>query len=423
MAFRRFTAIPTAKKATLLQLLPALSSGGVERGAVEIAIAARDHGMRSLVASSGGEMVRHLEAAGIEHILLPLDAKTPWGIYRNIRRLRQIIREYKIDIVHARSRAPAWSGYFAALKTGCHFITTFHGTYGLKGKYKQKYNAIMTKGERVIAISDFIARHIGEHYSVESERLVTIPRGVDLVSFNPENVTRQRWMRIVHHLKIPLELPLILMPGRLTRWKGHGFLLEALSRLPHRNFFCIMIGDDKDHAGYREELEQKIRDLGLVGSARIVPHTYDMPAVYFLSALVACVSTSPEAFGRVAIEAQAMGKPVIATNQGGFLETILSEKTGWLVPPHDVEALTETLDRLLMALQRPATRSEIAEAAIAHVHANFGLDSMKAATLAVYDEVFASKANLPSLREEVIAPLREAPVKKIRKRLKEKQSA
>lgn len=387
-----------SKSPVILQLLPSLQSGGVERGTIEMAKAMKEHGFIPIVASSGGYMVKQLQQADILHITMPLNRKTPWDIYTNSRQIERIIKDHKVDIVHARSRAPAWSAYYAAKKTECHFVTTFHGTYNFKGKWKKRYNAIMTKGERIIAISEFIARHIRENYTdVEPERVVTIPRGVDLQTFDPALIDETRMMRLFHYTQIPSDLPLILFPARLTRWKGHNFLLEGLKNLPHRNFFCIIIGDDKDHSTYRQELEQAIRDYNLVGHVIIVDHSYDMPAAFFVSCLVACLSLEPEAFGRVAIEAQAMGKPVIATNHGGFLETILPEKTGWLVPPNDVEQLTKTFEAALEQLKRANIRAEMAENCMAYARSQYPITKMTDATLAVYEELLKQKVALPEL--------------------------
>jgi glycosyltransferase involved in cell wall biosynthesis len=193
-------------------------------------------------------------------------------------------------------------------------------------------------------------------------------------------------------------------------------LLEGLKKLPHRNFFCLIIGDDKNHSSYREELEEMIREYDLVGNVRIVKHTYDMAATYHVASFVACMSLEPEAFGRVAIEAQAMGKPVIATNHGGFLETILPGRTGWLVTPGDVEALTETLDIALAALKRPAARLEMAEECIAHAKEQFPITKMTEATLDVYEELMEHPVNLPPLKEDAVLQVEALPVTKLVKR-------
>lgn len=415
MALRKLIHAQQQRKATLLQLLPSLSAGGVERGTIDIAIAAAEAGYRSLVASSGGDMVRHLDQVGIEHITLPLDTKNPLTIHANIRRIERIVAEYHVDILHARSRAPAWSAYYAALHTKKHFITTFHGTYGLEGWFKKEYNSVMTRGERVIAISDFIAQHIRENYDADPSHIVTIPRGVDFESFAPEKVSEQRLMRIIHYLKIPSELPLILVPGRITRWKGQDFLLRSLAKLPHRHFFCVLLGDDKRHPEYRSDLEALIRELGLVGNVRIIPHTYDMPAAYFLASLVVSPSLEPEAFGRVAIEAQAMGKPVIATAHGGSLETVLHNETGWLTPPGDEAEMAETIRKALDMLHNRTRQKEMAAAAIEHVRRHYGLEAMKKATLAVYEDVLSGPSNLKKPAKKRKAPAKEKAPKQRKK--------
>lgn len=422
MSFRRLLKPQQPSSKTLLQLVPSLSAGGVERGTVDIAIAAAEAGYRSLVASGGGEMVRHLEAAGIEHIPLPLDTKNPLSVYANIGRIEDLVNAHGVDIIHARSRAPAWSAYYAALRTKAHFVTTFHGTYGLTGWYKKEYNSVMARGERVIAISDFIAQHIRENYDADPTHIVTIPRGVDFESFSPEKVSEQRLMRIIHYLKIPSELPLILVPGRITRWKGQDFLLRALAKLPHRNFFCVLLGDDKRHPEYKGELEALIRRLNLVGHVRIIPHTYDMPAAYFLATLVVAPSLEPEAFGRVAIEAQAMGKPVIATAHGGFLETVLHNETGWLTPPGDEDAMAETIRTAFEAVQNPERLKTISATGIAHARRHYTLDAMKTATLAVYEDLLTRSAALPRRKKQPKAP-KQPKAAKVKKTAKKKKEA
>ena len=196
-------------------------------------------------------MLPSLAYVGGEHITLPLASKNPFTIWRNAKRLEKIIRAQQVDIVHARSRAPAWSACIAAKRTGIPLVTTFHGVYGLQPKIKQKYNAVMTKGERVIAISYFVARHIAEHYQVEPSRLRIIHRGVDLTLFDPNRIVPQRMVDLVTKWRIPDDLPIIIMPGRITRWKGQHVLIEALAKLPHRHFFCLLVGDDMGHLNYR----------------------------------------------------------------------------------------------------------------------------------------------------------------------------
>lgn len=335
------------KQPVILQVLPEMRSGGVERGTVEIARAITQSGWKALVTSEGGAMTTPLARAGATHITLPLATKNPLKIWANSWRLENLIRKHKVDIIHARSRAPAWSAWLAAQRTGCHFVTTFHGTYNIQNDWKRKYNAIMTKGERVIAISNFIAEHIQQNYSMVFGKLRIIHRGVDLNLFNPGNYSPARMIELSKEWHLPESLPLLLFPARITRWKGQHIFLEALASLPHRNFFAVILGDDKGRESYREELENYIMANDLAGHVRIVPHTYHMPEAYMLSKLVVTASLDPEAFGRVVLEAQAMGRPVVATNHGGPMETVIPDVTGWLVSPGDVPALARVIEHAL----------------------------------------------------------------------------
>lgn len=367
-----------------MQVLPELRSGGVERGTVEIARAIVKAGGVSLVASSGGNMVSQIQQVGANHITLPLASKNPFTIWLNSIRLARIIRKYKVDILHARSRAPAWSSWLATQKTGCHFITTFHGTYGLQNEWKRKYNSIMTKGDLVIAISQFIAGHIQQNYEIDPAKIRIIHRGVDLQLFNPKAYSTERMVELAKEWRLPEDLPLILFPGRFARWKGQDVFVKALAKLPHRNFFAIILGDDKGHPTYREEIEKLIEDLGLSGHVRIAKHTKYVTEAYMLSRLVVATSIEPEAFGRVVLEAQAMGKPVIATNHGGPQETVIDKETGLLVPPGDIEILAKAIDNVL---NMPEDLYEQVKRDAIENSKNFSLDQMCEQTIRVYLEL------------------------------------
>lgn len=372
--------------ATVLQVLPAMgAAGGVERGTVEIAGAVVQAGGRALVASAGGPLVHDLARVGAEHVDLPMDSKNPVTMWRNVDRLAQVIRAEKVDIVHARSRAPAWSARAAAKRTGAHFVTTFHGTYGAGNHLKRVYNSIMTRGERVIAISQFIAGHIRQLYGVPSNKIRVIHRGVDLERFDPAKVTAQRVVNLATDWMLPDGMPVIMLPGRLTRWKGQPVVIDALSRLKRHDIRCLLVGGDQGREDYRAELESMIADRNLNEVVRLVDHCDDMPAAYMLTDVVISASTDPEAFGRVIAEAQALGRPVIATDHGGAKETVIPGETGWLVPPGDADALAAAIEKVL-ALDS-AQRSTLAGKAIANVRDNFSKATMCAKTLDVYDEV------------------------------------
>lgn len=374
-----------SKQPTILQVLPELRSGGVERGTIEIARAIQKAGWRAMVASEGGgAMIPSLLHCGAKHVALPLSTKNPFEMYKNARKLAAVIREHKIDVVHARSRAPAWSAWYACQMTGAKFMTTFHGTYGIQNKWKKKYNAIMLRGERIIAISHFIADHIKANYEVDESRIRIIHRGVDLKLFHPDLFSHQRMDMLVKEWRLPVEKPLILFPGRITRWKGQDVFLKALAKLPHRNFFAVILGDDKKHENFRKELEELIVKLKLEGRVRIAGHTHHITEAYMLSRVVVATSIEPEAFGRVVLEAQAMGKPVIATNQGGPQETVTHGETGLLVAPGDVEELSRAIDNALH-LEKDLGE-QVAKNAMQNA-TRFSLEMMCEKTLAVYQEL------------------------------------
>lgn len=369
----------------ILQVLPCLhETGGVERGTIEIARAISQNGWKALVASAPGNQIKQLTHAGGQHLALNLKTKNPLKIWLNSFKLEQLIRKHKVDIVHARSRAPAWSAYLAAKRAGVPFMTTFHGVYGLENSHKKKYNEVMVKGERIIAVSEFIAKHIEEEYAPEISRVRVIYRGVDLKTFQPDRMNGQRMIDLIKSWNIPDHLPIILFPGRITRWKGQDVFIKALAKLQTRNFFAVLVGDDTQHPQFREEVEALIHQHRLEGHARMVGSTPHMPEAYKLSKLVVATSVEPEAFGRVVLEAQAMGKLVIATNHGGAMETVLDGKTGWLVEPNGVDALAKTIDYALHA--EDETVAWMSAQGIAQAQL-FSTDMMCEKTLNVYKEL------------------------------------
>jgi glycosyltransferase involved in cell wall biosynthesis len=375
-------------KGTVLQVLPRLVMGGVERGTVDIAAALIASGWSAVVASEGGPMVRELDRIGAAHFILPLASKNPFVIRANIDRLATLIARVDADIVHARSRAPAWSARFAAQRSRRHFVTTFHSAYSHGSMLKRRYNAVMAAGERVIAISQFVAAHVASVYSVPSDRLRTIPRGVDVTRFDPDAVSPERMVRLMRSWRLPDGVPTVLLPGRLTRWKGQLVFIEAMARLQRPNVHAIILG--AGDARYRRELETAVAASGGGATFRFIEDCADMAAAYMIADVVVSASTEPEGFGRVAVEAQAMGRPVIATAHGGAQETILPGETGWLVPPGDAPALAVALAEALD--QDPATRLGMSHREIAHVRAHFTSSLMAARTLAVYGELLPQGA-------------------------------
>lgn len=377
---------------TVLQILPSLHGGGVERGTIEMASALKENGWTPIVASSGGIMTHELKRIGVRHITLPAESKNPYEMWRNVGRLVAIVREYGVDILHARSRAPAWSSYFAARRTGAHFVTTFHAAYTRGGRLKNGYNAIMTKGERVIAISDFIAEHIRANYDVAPEKIVTIPRGVDCRKFNPAAIHAERIIDMARSWDMTDGVPVIMLPGRLTRLKGHATFIEALAQIRDQEFVAFLVGSTEGRDAYCEELNALVRSRGLEGRVQIKGHCEDMAVALMLSDVVVSATTVPEGFGRVAVEAQAMGRPVIATAHGGSMETVLDGETGWLVPAGDVDAMAAALGQ---AIALPTeTREAVALRARAHVMSHFSVDRMCDATIALYRDVLGEQAGV-----------------------------
>jgi len=331
----------------ILQITAALQQGGVERGTVEMAAYIVAQGAQSLVASQGGRLVEELEAQGSRHLQLPLARRTPWIILSNAFKLRRIIQQEKVSLVHARSRAPAWAAYLACRWTGVPFLTTFHGTHRIQNRLKRFYNSIMVRGQRVIAISGFIKTHVMTHYAVDEARIDLAPRGYDPDVFNPDLVDVSCIRPLQQHLELSEGVPVISLPGRLTRWKGQVVLLEALNQIKDLSWQVMFIGGEEKKAAYLLELQNLATRYQIADRVRFVGTQADIALYYQLSDLVVSASTEPEAFGRVAVEAQAMGCPVIASAHGGALETVRDGETGWLFKPGDVDDLAATLRRVL----------------------------------------------------------------------------
>jgi glycosyltransferase involved in cell wall biosynthesis len=366
----------------VLQLLPALASGGVERGTIEIAEAIRDAGLRPLVASAGGALVAELEALGVRHVTLPLATKSPLAIWRNAATLAALVRRENVAILHARSRAPAWSALLAARRTGRAFVTTYHGTYNENLPGKRLYNSVMARGDRVIAISRFIADLLRARHGVPEGRIRLIPRGVDPRRFDPARVTPAEIRAQRSDWGVPEGEAAILLPGRLTRWKGQAVLVEALARLPGRPVALLAGGG---RPAYREELLALAGRHGVADRVRILGHVDRLDLALAAADLVVHASTDAEAFGRTVIEAQAMARPVIAADLGGPRETVEHGRTGWRVPPGDPAALAGVLAQVLA--MPAARRDAVGQAAREAVLARYSTAAMQAATLDVYREL------------------------------------
>jgi glycosyltransferase involved in cell wall biosynthesis len=376
-----------ARPPVVLQVLPSLVTGGVERGTIEITRAIVEAEAVALVASAGGPLAHSVHRAGGRHITLPLQSKHPLTIWRNAARLEALIRAEHVSIVHARSRAPAWSAWLASQRTGAHFITTYHGVYGEDLPFKRRYNAIMAQGEIVIAASHFVADVIQTRHQIDPARIRVIPRGIDPTVFDPEAISADRIARMAQTMRAPDGMFTVVMPGRLTSWKGQSVLLKAVARLERTDVCCVLIGSDQGRTRYTRELEKLGETLGIADRVRIVGQVEDIPAALMLSDVVVHASTQPEAFGRVVIEAQAMGRPVIASNLGGPAETVTHGVSGWLTEPGDVDALARALDEALS--MDAETRAALGWRARESVLNGFTLQAMRDSTLDVYRDVLA----------------------------------
>ena len=372
------------KKPIVLQVLPELGQGGVELGTIQIAEALSLNEIDNYVASAGGRLEYQLERIGVEHIKLPLKSKNPFVILKNAYKLAKIIQQKKINIVHARSRAPAWSAYIAAKKTGAHYITTFHGTYGLGPKgIKKIYNRIMTIGEKVIVISSHIKKHVMENYHTPEDKIVFIHRCVDTEKFNPDTVSEERLKNMIEQYDIPQNKKNILLIGRLTRWKGQELLIDALAKLKNRqDFHCIFTGDDQGRTEYTNGLLDRIKQYQMSDVYTFIRHTDDVPALMKACDIVVSASLYPEPFGSIAAEGEAMGIIVIASNIGGSLDNIKDGITGKHFKSGDAADLAE---KIAWALDLPENeRQKMSHAAQNFIKENFTKQIMCDKTLKVY---------------------------------------
>ncbi len=380
---------------TVLQIIPRLDAGGAERTTIDIAAALAEAGARALVATEGGRLVSELQAKGGIWIPFPAATKNPLLMWLNARRLAKIIQRENVDVLHARSRAPAWVALGAAGKTKTPFVTTYHGSYSAQSSLKQLYNSVMARGDVVIANSAYTASLITGAYPFAEERMAVIHRGTDLRRFARTAVDTARVQRMRKSWDVGPEDRVILLAARLTAWKGQKILIEAARLLAERGVTdvrYILAGDDQGRSGYVRELDAAIEKANLKGLVTRVGHVTDMPAALAASAVLAVTSTEPEAFGRSAVEAQAMGTQVVVTDLGAVAETVLTpprvtrdNRTGWTIPPNDPQALADVLEAILV--MGAAGRDALAERARNHVERSFGLEKMCGQTLEIYSRL------------------------------------
>lgn len=393
------------KVPVVMQIIPALGAGGAEQGCIDVAAELVKSGATSIVVCHGGHRLPEILRRGSIHIEMPVHSKNPFVMWRNIARLRKVIRDHDVDIVHARSRAPAWSAWKAVEGTKARFMTTCHAPFNISGDVKKFYNSSIARGERVIAISNYIREYLLKNYVIDDANIRVIHRGVAIEKFHPGAVAPTHLIKLSQEWRLPDGCTIVMMPGRLTRWKGHLVLIDAMAKLNRDDVFCVMIGDDQGRKEYRDEVETAIKNKNLEGRVRIIGHCNDMPAAYMLSNVVVSASTDPEGFGRVPIEAQAMGRAIVATNHGGAQETIINGVTGWLVPPGDVDALAAAIEEALT--MDPEQKSFMATHAMMHIAEHFTRSHMVDQTMDVYAELLQAKY-LNRLPPPASTPLKQA---------------
>jgi len=394
--------LPDLTGTCVLQIVPSLEAGGAERTAVDVAAALVRAGARALVATTGGRLVPELQAAGAEWIPFPAASKNPARILLNAARLRQIARSEDVSLIHARSRAPAWSALLAASSAGLPFVTTYHGAYKRGGALKNWYNSVMARGDVVIANSAFTAGMISERHPAAEGKVTVVYRGTDLSKFDPAKIAPKRIATLRAAWGVAEDRRIVLLAARLTGWKGQEVLIDAAALIADRfsDVDFVLAGDPQGRDDYVAGLRSRIARHGLKQRVLIVGHCADMPAADMAADIVAVPSTKPEAFGRSAAEAQAVGTPVVVSDLGAVPETVLappdvpaSQRTGWRVPPEDAEALAGALAEALQLSE--AERAALRARARAHVTGQFTLEAMTGATLAIYEKLIGAQTRSP----------------------------
>ena len=383
----------------ILQILPSLNkiNGGVERGTLDIARELAIRKFKPLIISSGGEMAEKYKYKGVDHIKMKLDRKGIFNFILNKIRFSKILDEVKPDLVHIRSRWPSFCFSKMVKKRNIPLVTTYHGTYsGSNSFFKRQYNKVMTEGDAVITISKFIDGHVRHFFPEKKKNLVQINRGIDTEYFNLNSVTEIRKENFLSRLSISEDTHILLLPARLSSWKGHNVAIDAMNYIykkkPELDFTLLLVGSENGKANYTKKLENKINSLDLNERVFFCGNLNDMPAVYSTADIILSTSVEPEAFGRISAEAASMGKPVISSNHGGSREIIENNISGWLVEPNNYEELGEKIIHVLELKQEK--KDLIGETARKRVIEKFKLQKMLDETIAVYEELIARKANI-----------------------------
>ena len=343
-----------SSKLKVLQVIPKLGYGGAETGCYDLAHYLPENNCSSYIVTSGGELLKFIDQKKVKLIKLPVHSKNPILILFNSIVLIFIILFHNISIVHARSRAPAWSCLIATKITRRKFVTTFHGTYNFKSSIKKFYNSVMVRSNLVIAGSNFIFSHVKDNYSKYldlKKKFLVIFRGINVDYFDPSTTIETEENNLLSSWGVTRDKKLILMPGRLTAWKGQVLFIEALNlvnkELGHQSFYAVILGDDQGRDIYTKKIKRLAEQYRLIPQLKFVEHCKNMPLAYKISSLVVSASIEPEAFGRVAIEAQSMEKPIIASDIGGSNETITNNVSGFLFESNNPESLSKKIIEVL----------------------------------------------------------------------------
>ena len=338
----------------VLQVIPKLGYGGAETGCFDIAHYLPENGCESFIVTSGGELIKFINKEKVKLIKLPVHSKNPLMILFNTIALIFIIIFNNISIVHARSRAPAWSCFFATKVTRRKFVTTFHGTYNFKSKLKKFYNSVMVRSNLIIAGSNFIFSHIKENYSDYlnlKNKLLVIFRGINVDYFDSTTKIETEEKQLLKNWGIEENKKIILLPGRLTSWKGQELFLEAINlvniQLGYEAFYAVILGSEQGRDLFKKKLIRLVEQYRMTKQLKFISHCKDMALAYKVSNIVVSSSIEPEAFGRVAVEAQSMEKVIIASNIGGSNETIIDGKTGYLFKTGNPQSLCEKILKVL----------------------------------------------------------------------------
>ena len=343
-----------ASKLKVLQVIPRLGYGGAETGCYDLAHYLHEQDCKSYIVTSGGELIKYIDKKKVKLIKLPVQSKNPLIIIINSIALTLLILFLNISIVHARSRAPAWSCYLATKITRRKFVTTFHGTYNFKNSIKKFYNSIMVKSDVLIAGSNFIFSHISENYQKflnSKKKFLVIFRGINTEYFDSDTIKKKDIDKLKATWKIEDNKKIILLPGRLTAWKGQEMFIEAINLFkqsnPELDFVAVILGDDQGRTVFRKKLERLVEQYNLTQNIKFVDNCNVMPVAYYISDVIVSSSIEPEAFGRVSVEAQAMKKPIIASNIGGSKETVIDNKTGLLFESGNPKSLCDKLNEII----------------------------------------------------------------------------